>query len=92
MKAPKFTIQEMNGTTVLKKDANVCLCPFRTPYYTPSSIQGQMNINQPICSSGCQFFEIQEKQGIAPEVIVNLECAKFYVMASIEKAPNSLLS
>lgn len=84
MKDPVYSLEQIQGVTALKKDGNVCLCPFRTPYFTPSQIQGQMHINQPICSSGCMFFSIYGNKLIINEKekkMVLLSCVKaqFYI-------------
>jgi hypothetical protein len=59
----KFTLtSEKNGngseSLVLRKNGNICSCPFRNPTILPHpSIQGQMIIQNPICSDLCQFFD-----------------------------------
>jgi hypothetical protein len=81
----KFTLTSEKNTNggesfVLRKDGKICSCPFRNPTILPHpSIQGQMIIQNPICSDGCQFFEFTETYSInhIPEKgIVELSCSK----------------
>ena len=66
----KFTLtSEKNGngsdSLVLRKNGNICSCPFRNPTILPHpSIQGQMIIQNPICSDLCQLFQIVNESEI----------------------------
>ena len=84
---------EKNGngseSLVLRKNGNVCSCPFRNPTILPHpSIQGQMIIQNPICSDLCQFFTILEQN---PEgAVIDLSCShKEAFIALIEKEKKS---
>lgn len=56
---------------VLYKNGKLCQCPFRIPAVLPHpTLQGQAIINNPICSSQCQFFDLQGNQ-------LNLLCSDF---------------
>ena len=86
----KFTLtSEKNGngleSLVLRKNGNICSCPFRNPTILPHpSIQGQMIIQNPICSDGCQFFEMDAIEGI-----VFLSCTPHSFKVLIEKEKKS---
>lgn len=86
----KFTLtSEKNGngseSYVLRKNGNICSCPFRNPTILPHpSIQGQMIIQNPICSDGCQFFDIEES-----EKAIFLKCSGTYIEVLIEKEKKS---
>jgi hypothetical protein len=86
----KFTLtSEKNGngseSYVLRKNGNICSCPFRNPTILPHpSIQGQMIIQNPICSDGCQFFEMDAIEGI-----VFLSCTPHSFKVLIEKEKKS---
>ena len=48
---------------VLYKNEAVCTCPFRVTTILPHpTLQGQAIINNPICSSQCQFFDLTENK------------------------------
>lgn len=90
----KFTLtSEKNGngleSLVLRKNGNICSCPFRNPTILPHpSIQGQMIIQNPICSDGCQFFEIKEENPVG--AVIDLSCSQKPVfIALIEKQKKS---
>ncbi len=90
----KFTLtSEKNGSgsesLVLRKNGNICSCPFRNPTILPHpSIQGQMIIQNPICSDGCQFFEIKEENPVG--AVIDLSCSQKPVfIALIEKEKKS---
>jgi len=90
----KFTLtSEKNGngseSYVLRKNGNICSCPFRNPTILPHpSIQGQMIIQNPICSDGCQFFEIKEENPVG--AVIDLSCSQKPVfIALIEKEKKS---
>jgi hypothetical protein len=92
----KFTLtSEKNGngseSYVLRKNGNICSCPFRNPTILPHpSIQGQMIIQNPICSDGCQFFEIQTIEENTVVAVIDLSCSKKLVFtALIEKEKKS---
>ena len=75
-----------NGTEslVLRKNGNICSCPFRNPTILPHpSIQGQMIIQNPICSDLCQFFDI------ISETEINLVCSNTSFEVLIEKEKKS---
>jgi hypothetical protein len=81
----KFTLtSEKNGngseSLVLRKNGIICSCPFRNPTILPHpSIQGQMIIQNPICSDGCQFFDFETTYYINNDPIkgeLNLLCSK----------------
>jgi len=79
---------EKNGngseSLVLRKNGNVCSCPFRNPTILPHpSIQGQMVIQNPICSDLCQFFEI------VSETEITLLCSQTSFEVLIEKEKKS---
>ena len=86
----KFTLtSEKNGngseSLILRKDGNICSCPFRNPTILPHpSIQGQMVIQNPICSDGCQFFDIDEAENL-----VFLSCTNTPFPILIEKEKKS---
>lgn len=76
-----------NGTEslVLRKNGNICSCPFRNPTILPHpSIQGQMIIQNPICSDLCQFFDIDETENL-----VFLSCTNTPFPLLIEKEKKS---
>lgn len=76
-----------NGTEslVLRKNGNICSCPFRNPTILPHpSIQGQMIIQNPICSNLCQFFDIDETENL-----VFLSCTNTPFPLLIEKEKKS---
>lgn len=76
-----------NGTEslVLRKKGNICSCPFRNPTILPHpSIQGQMIIQNPICSDLCQFFDIDETENL-----VFLSCTNTPFPLLIEKEKKS---
>ena len=90
----KFTLtNEKNGngseSLVLRKNGNVCTCPFRNPTILPHpSIQGQMIIQNPICSDLCQFFTIKEENPVG--AVMDLSCSpKEVFIALIEKEKKS---
>ncbi len=89
-KVHKFTLtSEKNGngteTLILRKNGNICSCPFRNPTVLPHpSIQGQMVIQNPVCSDGCQFFDIDES-----ESLVFLSCTNTPFQVLIEKEKKS---
>ena len=92
----KFTLtSEKNGngseSLVLRKNGNVCSCPFRNPTILPHpSIQGQMIIQNPICSDLCQFFGINEKKTCEIGEVITLSCSqKLEFIALIEKEKKS---
>jgi len=84
----KFTLtSEKNGngseSLVLRKNGNICSCPFRNPTILPHpSIQGQMIIQNPICSDLCQFFEIIRDKAF-------LACTPYTFEVLIEKEKKS---
>jgi len=86
----KFTLtSEKNGnrsdSLVLRKNGNICSCPFRNPTILPHpSIQGQMIIQNPICSDLCQFFINDAVKGI-----VFLSCSPHSFEVLIEKEKKS---
>ena len=70
--------------TVLYKNEAVCTCPFRVTTILPHpTLQGQAIINNPICSSQCQFFDLTENK-------LSLLCSKFstFVEKNQKSAPN----
>jgi hypothetical protein len=90
----KFSLtSEKNGngseSLVLRKNGNVCSCSFRNPTVLPHpSIQGQMIIQNPICSDLCQFFTIKEENPVG--AVINLSCSqKTDFIALIEKEKKS---
>jgi hypothetical protein len=86
----KFTLtSEKNGngseSLVLRKNGNICSCPFRNPTILPHpSIQGQMIIQNPICSDLCQFFINDAVEGL-----VFLSCSPHSFKVLIEKEKKS---
>jgi len=89
-KVAKFTLtSEKNGsgteTNILRKNGNICSCPFRNPVILPHpSIQGQMVIQNPVCSDGCQFFDIDKTENL-----VFLSCTNTPFPLLIEKEKKS---
>jgi len=89
-KVNKFTLtNEKNGngseSYVLRKNGNICSCPFRNPTILPHpSIQGQMIIQNPICSEGCQFFDVVEEENM-----IFLSCTNTHFPVLIEKEKKS---
>jgi len=82
--------QNANGseTYLLKKNGSICTCPFRNPVILPHpSIQGQMVIQNPVCSEACQFFEVYEKKDNT--VVLDLICTNRPITALIEKEKKS---
>jgi hypothetical protein len=66
----KFTIEIQQETEILKINSIHASCPFRNPVMLPHpQIQGQAVIQNPVCSSQCQFFNRNETQLI-------LDCTK----------------
>ena len=82
----KFTLtREKNGygkePLVLRKNGNICSCPFRNPTILPHpSIQGQMMLQNPICSDLCQFFNLLEGS-----LTLQLNCSDIALEVLIEK-------
>lgn len=90
----KFSLtSEKNGngseSLVLRKNGNVCSCSFRNPTVLPHpTIQGQMIIQNPICSDLCQFFTIKEENPVG--AVISLCCShKTDFIALIEKEKKS---
>jgi hypothetical protein len=102
-KLTKFTLtSEKNGngseSYVLRKNDNICSCPFRNPTILPHpSIQGQMIIQNPICSDGCQFFTIIDRSAekgldnkpTEPKLTLHLSCSDAWLEILIEKEKKS---
>ena len=84
----KFSLtSEKNGngseSLVLRKNGNVCSCVFRSPTVLPHpTIQGQMIIQNPICSDLCQFFDYDEKENV---VYTSCTSTPFPVLIEKEK-------
>jgi hypothetical protein len=89
-KVTKFTLtSEKNGSgtenNILRKNGNICSCPFRNPVILPHpSIQGQMVIQNPVCSDQCHFFDIDENENL-----VFLSCTNTPFQVLIEKEKKS---
>ena len=87
----KFSLtSEKNGngseSLVLRKNGNVCSCPFRNPTVLPHpSIQGQMIIQNPICSDLCQFFDYDEKENLVFTSCTNTPFPLFPILIEKEK-------
>lgn len=93
-KVNKFSLtSEKNGngseSLVLRKNGNICSCSFRNPTILPHpTIQGQMIIQNPICSDLCQFFTYLLKEESEEKAILNLSCSnlpEFEVLIEKEK-------
>jgi hypothetical protein len=64
-KIAQFTLSIEDSVLILKKNDVPCSCPFRNPTILPHpTIQGQMVINNPLCTSRCQFFDFDEKEDL----------------------------
>lgn len=71
-----------NGTEslVLRKKGNICSCPFRNPTILPHpTIQGQIIIQNPICSDLCQFFTYLLKEETKEKAILKLSCSNIQI-------------
>jgi hypothetical protein len=85
-----FTLtSEKNGSgaesLVLRKNGNICSCPFRNPTILPHpTLSGQAVVQNPICSDGCQFFDIDEAENL-----VFLSCTNTPFPVLIEKEKKS---
>ena len=81
----QFTLtSEKNGngteSLVLRKNGNICSCVYRNPVILPHpTIQGQMVIQNPLCTDLCQFFEITSEE------VINLNCSKTTILIEKEK-------
>jgi hypothetical protein len=70
---------------ILQKNGDACSCPFRNPVLLPHpTISGQLVINNPICSSACQFFDFDEV-----ESLVFLSCSDTPFPVLLEKEKKS---
>jgi hypothetical protein len=70
-KLQKYSIALDADRMILQKNGAACSCPFRNPVLLPHpTLSGQLVINNPICSSACQFFDFE---------------ATYYVNSTIEK-------
>lgn len=58
----KFSLVKTGASFALKKNGEFCQCPFRTPQIVPGKIHGSAEMQIPICSNACQFFNIYEYQ------------------------------
>lgn len=87
-KIKDFSLAIEADRMILKKRGAACSCPFRNPVLLPHpTISGQVAINNPICSSACQFFDVMdEKEDI---VVIDLLCADKTISALIEKEKKS---
>jgi hypothetical protein len=99
----KFTLTSEKNTNgpeylVLRKNGNICSCPFRNPTILPHpSIQGQIIFQNPICSDGCQFFEIIDRSAereldnkpTEPKLTLHLSCSDTWLEVLIEKEKKS---
>ena len=64
-KITQFSLSIEDDVLILKKNEHHCSCPFRNPTILPHpTIQGQMVINNPLCTSRCQFFDFDEKENL----------------------------
>jgi hypothetical protein len=75
----QFSISTENDILILKKNEHHCSCPFRNPTILPHpTIQGQMVINNPLCTSRCQFFKLEDD-------VLFLSCSKSSILIEKEK-------
>lgn len=56
----KFSLVNTGSGFALKKNGEFCQCPFRTPQIVPGKIHGTAEMQIPVCSSACQFFNIYQ--------------------------------
>lgn len=87
-KIQKYSIALDADRMILKKNEAACSCPFRNPVLLPHpTLSGQLVINNPICSSACQFFDFDEA-----ESLVFLSCTNTpfpVLLEKIKKSDNS---
>jgi hypothetical protein len=84
-KLQKYSIAIEADRMILEKNGIACSCPFRNPVLLPHpSLAGQVVMNNPICSSACQFFDFDEA-----ESLVFLSCTNTPFPVLIEKEKKS---
>jgi hypothetical protein len=83
---------------VLRKNGKICSCAYRNPVILPHpNIQGQMIIQNPVCSDGCQFFTIIDRSAergldnkpTEPKLTLHLSCSDAWLEVLIEKEKKS---
>jgi len=78
-KIDQYTLSKEDDVFFLKKNEHICSCPFRNPTILPHpTIQGQMIINNPLCTSRCQFFKLEDN-------VLFLSCSKSSILIEKEK-------
>ena len=90
-KLQKYSIAIEADRMILQKNGTACSCPFRNPVLLPHpTLSGQLVINNPICSSACQFFDVEitkyiNSTPLEGELLLSCSNTKFEVLIEKEK-------
>lgn len=90
-KIKKFSIAIINNVQTLRINDQIALCPYRNPVLMPhGTIQGQIQIQTPVCNANCQFFNIRKTSdytGITnPIEVLTTECNKTTFNVTFEQS------